>query len=272
MLAVIAGLAVWANGTKKTSAMTYEEFKALPPEKQVETFADMNGEEIYALVAESDENWPVTDYDLITPENAKETIVLYDNNGDLHFNLAWPCYGGFEPESIASMGDLTGKIDVSRDGGDGGYSMSYGKNDDGTYPDDSQRSVPKSSATVRTGVLDADQYKKVVDIVTNGEDKEARAAALTEMGYDAEVAESFISDQEAWLGRDEVSGPDNIQDGAKAAGHTVDSRYGYYGVTAPWTAGYLKLEGGGGQLETVFSWGTLCSSGLISDTGNAEIK
>ena len=272
VLAVIVGLAVWANGTKKTSAMTYEEFKALPPEKQVETFADMNGEEIYALVAESDENWPVTDYDLITPENAKETIVLYDNNGDLHFNLAWPCYGGFEPESIASMGDLTGKIDVSRDGGDGGYSMSYGKNDDGTYPNDSQRSVPKSSATVRTGVLDADQYKKVVDIVTNGEDKEARAAALTEMGYDSETAESFISDQEAWLGRDEVSGPDNIQDGAKEAGHTVDSRYGYYGVTAPWTAGDLKLEGGGGQLETVFSWGTLCSSGLISDTGTAEIK
>ena len=272
VIAVIVGLAVWANGAKKTSAMTYEEFKALPPEKQVETFADMNGEEIYALVAESDENWPVTDYDLITPENAKETIVLYDNNGDRHFNLAWPCYGGFEPESIASMGDLTGKIDVSRDGGDGGYSMSYGKNDDGSYPNDSQRSVPKSSATVRTGVLDADQYKKVVDIVTNGEGKESRVAALTEMGYDAEVAESFISDQEAWLGRDEVSGPDNIQDGAKEAGHTVDSRYGYYGVTAPWTVGDLKLEGGGGQLETVFSWGTLCSSGLISDTGNAEIK
>ena len=272
VLAVIIGLAVWAGGAKKTSAMTYGEFKALTPEKQIETFDKMSGEEIYALVESSDENWPVTDYDLITPENAKETIVLYDNNGDLHFNLAWPCYGGFEPETIASMGELTGRIDVSRDGGDGGYSMSYGKNDDGSYPNDSQRSVPKTSATVRTGVLDADQYKKVVDVVTNGEGKEERMAALTEMGYDEAAAGSFIDDQEAWLSRDEISGPDNIQDGVKAAGHTVDSRYGYYGSTAPWDAGDLHLEGGGGQLEPVFSWGTLCSSGLISDTGTAEIK
>lgn len=270
-LALIIGLVVWAGAQKKTAAMTYEEFKAISPEKQLEAFDSMSGEEIYSLVESSDENWPVTAYDLITPENAKETIVLYDNNGDLHFNLAWPVYGGFMPESIASMGGLSGKLDVSRDGGDGGYSMSYGKNDDGSYPNDSQRSVPKSSASVRTGVLDADQYKKVVDIVTNGKSKEDRASALADMGYDAEIAERFIGDQDAWLSRDEISGPDNIQDGVKAAGHTVDSRYGYYGVTAPWIAGDLHLEGGGGQLEPVFSWGTLCDSGLISDTGTAEI-
>ena len=68
-----------------------------------------------------------------------------------------------------------------------------------------------------------------------------------------------------------MCGPDNINDGAVSAGHTVDRKYGYYGTTAPWIAGDLDLEGGGGQLEPVFSWGTLCDSGLISDTGTAEI-
>ena len=272
ILAVIIGVLLWAKSSKSNTAMTYEEFKALAPEEQIEAFDNMTGPEIYALVEGSDENWPVTAYDLISPENAKETIVLYDNNGDLHFNLAWPCYGGFQPESIASMGDMTGMIDVSRDGGDGGYSMSYGKNEDGSYPNDSQRSVPKSSATVRTGVLDADQYKKVVDVVTNGSSEEERLKELTDMGYDEEIAGRLIDDQAAWLDRDEISGPDNISDGVKAAGHEVESRYGYYGITAPWVAGDLSLEGGGGQLEPVFSWGTLCDSGLISDQGTAEIQ
>ena len=265
--------AVQGTGSEQetASAMSYEEFKSLTNEQQIEVFSSMTGPEIYTLVENSDESWPVTDYDLITPDNAKETIVLFNNDGDLHFNLDWPCYGGFLPETIASMGEMTGKADVSRDGGDGGHSMSYGKNEDGSYPNDSQRSVPKTSATVRTGILDVDQYNKVAEFVTNGESEEDRKSALTEMGYDREIAERFIADQAAWLGRDEVSGPDNIDDGAKKAGNTVESRYGYYGITAPWIVADLNLTGGGGQLETIFSWGTLCNSGLITDTGTAEI-
>lgn len=269
LLAVI--IVVLLLTRKNTTNMTYEEFKSLPAERQIEVFNKMTGPQIYALVESSDENWPVTSYDLISPENAKETIILFNNNGDLHFNLAWPSYGGFLPESIASMGELSGKIDVSRDGGDGGYSMSYGRNDDGSYPNDSRRSVPKSSASVRTGILDVDRYNQVAHIVTNGESEEARLSALKDMGFDDATARRFISDQAAWLKRDEVSGPKNIDNGAKIAGRTVDSRYGYYGVTAPWVAGDLNMEGGSGQLETIFSWGALCDSGLIYDTGTAEI-
>ncbi len=257
---------------KKEEAITYEEFKNMTPEEQKTTFAELSGSQIYSLVESSDENWPVTDYDLITPENAKETIVLYDNQGDLHFNLAWPPYGGFLPESIASIGDLSGTLDVSRDGGDSGHSMSYGKNEDGSYPSDSQRSVPKSSASVRTGVLDVDQYKKVLDVVSNGETDESRISALAGMGYDPDIAARFIEDQAEFPSRDEISGPNNINDGALSVGHTVDDKYGYYGTTAPWIAGDLHLEGGAGQLCTVFSWGTLCDSGLIYDTGTAEIQ
>ncbi len=251
--------------------VTYEQFKQMTPEEQEKTFAELSGPQIYALVESSDESWPVTDYDLITPQNAKETIVLYNNQGDLHFNLAWPPYGGFLPESIASIGDLSGTLDVSRDGGDSGHSMCYGKDADGSYPNDSERSVPKSSATVRTGVLDVDQYKKVLDIVANGEDDDSRLKALAEMGYDSDIAGRFIEDQAAFPSRDEVSGPNNINDGALSVGHTVDGKYGYYGTTAPWDAGDLHLEGGAGQLCTVLSWGTLCDSGLIYDTGTAEI-
>ena len=254
------------------AAVTYDSFKELPSDQKKEVFSSLSGQEIYDLVKNSDEDWPVTSYDLISPENAKETIILFDNNGDLHFNLAWPKYGGFEPESIASIGDLTGTADVSRDGGDGGYSMSYGKNADGSYPNDSQRSVPKSSATVRTGTLDIDQYKKVIDIVTNGESEESRLDALEGIGYNEEIAKRFLEDQTAWLTRDEVAGPDNIAEGAASVNNDVESHYGYYGITAPWKAGNLDLKGGSGQMETLFSWGTLCDSGLIRDTGTAEIN
>ena len=252
-------------------SLSYEEFKALAPEKQKQAFSAMSGSEIYELVKNSDENWPVTSYDLISPENAKETIILYDNNGSLRFNLAWPVHGGFLEESIDSIEKLSGKLDVSRDGGDGGYSMSYGKNEDGSYPNDSQRSVPKTSANVRAGVLDVDQYKKAVKIVVNGKSDKDRIKELTDLGYTEEIAARFLSDQAAWLLRDEVSGPDNIDDGAKKAGHEVKSEYGYYGITAPWVIADLNLLGGGGQLATVFSWGTLCASDIISDIGTAEI-
>ena len=228
------------------------------------------GAEVYALVENSDQNWLLTSYDLITPENAKDVILVSDENGKVRFNLAWPRYGGFEPESIGSIKDLSGNLDVSRIGGDGGHSMSYGRNGDGTYPDASQRSLPKSAATVKTGRLDVDKYKKVVDMIA--ENKENRLSALIGMGYGKEIARRFVSEYDAWPMRDEVSGVDNIGKGAEIAGHTVESRYGYYGVTAPWTIGDLSLKGGSGQLDTVFSWGLLCDSGLIFDTGMAEIR
>lgn len=261
----------FAGCGKKEEVLTYERFKQMAPEEQKKTFAELSGPQIYALVAGSDENWPVKNYDLITPENAKETIVLIENQGNLHFNLAWPPYGGFLPESIASIGELTGTLDVSRDGGDSGHSMASGKNADGSYPNDSERSVPKSSASVRTGILNVDQYKKVLDIVANGKDEDSRIKALAGLGYSADIARRFIEDQSAFPSRDEVSGPKNINDGALSAGHTVDGKYGYYGTTAPWNAGDLHLKGGAGQLCTVLSWGVLCDSGLISNTGTAEI-
>ena len=256
----------------KSTRLSYTEFKALAPDERKKAFSGMSGDEIYTLVKESDENWPVTSYDLISPDNAKDTIILFGDDENLHFNLAWPCFGGFMPETIDSIGNLSGTLEVSRDGGDGGCSVTYGKNEDRSYPNDSQRSVPKTSATVRTGTLDVDKYKKVVDAVTGSNDKSAVLKLLVSWGYTEETASRFISDYDRWFERDEISGPNNISDGAKLAGNEVEEKYGYFGLTAPWAVGNLNLEGGAGQLNTVFSWGTLCASGLIYDTGTAEIK
>ena len=256
----------------KSSRMSYRDFKALTPEEQRKAFSEMSGDDIYNLVKESDENWPVTSYDLVSPDNAKEMIVLFGDDENIHFNLDWPHYGGFIPETIDSIGKLSGTVTVSRDGGDGGYSVTLGKNQDGSYPNDSQRSVPKTSATVRTGTLDIDKYKIVVDVVAGTDDKSTAVSSLISLGYTEETALRFVSDYEKWFERDEVSGHDNISDGAKLAGNEVEEKYGYCGLTAPWTVAGLKLEGGAGQLNTVFSWGTLCASGLIYDTATAEIK
>ena len=261
--------------------LRYEDFKTLSNEEQIATFAELSSPEIYYLVKSSDsENWPVTAYDLVTEENAKEFIILNEYNGSLSFNLNWPIYGGYDPDTIASIEDLSGTVTVSRDGGDGGYTMCYGRNEDGTLPNNSQRSVPKTSATVRTGLLNIDRYKQAVDVITSEEFKKgtieetdsARIAALQELGFTEDASINLMSDYNAWLTRPEIIGENNIAEGAISAGHHVEPRYGYYGKTAPWKVSDLELVGGSDQMNTVFSWGTLNSSGLITEAGIETIE
>jgi hypothetical protein len=120
--------------------------------------------------------------------------------------------------------------------------------------------------------MDVDKYKEAVDVITGAENEDDAVTALADSGYTEEAALRLVTDYGKWFLRDEVSGPDNISDGAKSAGREVEEKYGYYGKTAPWNAGGMSLEGGAGQLNTVFTWGTLCASGIIYDTGTAEIK
>ena len=269
-----------AETGSEDSGLRYEDFKKLSNEEQIAVFASLTGPEIYDLVKGSEtENWPVTAYDLVTEENAKDFIILNESYGSLHFNLNWPIYGGYDAETIASIGDLSGTVEVSRNGGDGGYAMCFGRNEDGTLPNNSQRSVPISSATVRTGLLDIDRYKQAVDVITGEEFRRdtvektdsARIAALRELGFTEEDAVSLMSDYAAWLTRDEIVGENNIAEGVRSVGHRVESRYGYYGKTASWTVTGLDLVGGSNQMNTVFSWGTLNSSGLISQAGVEEV-
>ena len=260
--------------------LCYEDFKALSNEEQLAVFAGLSSPEIYYLVESSDtENWPVTAYDLVTEKNAKDFIILNEYNGSLSFNLNWPIYGGYAADTIASIGDLCGTVEVSRDGGDGGYAMCYGRNEDGTLANNSQRSIPKSTATVRTGLLNIDRYKQAVDVITGEEfvrdtteeTDSMRIAALLELGFTEEDAISLMSDYNAWLTRPEITGENNIAEGAGSVGHQIEERYGYYGKAAPWKVSDLELVGGSDQMNTVFSWGTLNSSGLITEAGTETI-
>ena len=261
------------SGNKWYAESAYNEYKKLSDDSKVLTFNSLNSEEIYNIVKNSPESWAVEGYDLITSHNAKYFIKLTTNSiGEKMFNLDWPYYGGYEPDTIASIGELSGKIPVSRDGGDGGFTMGYGKNADGTYANNSERSIPKSSAKVNTGTFDVDVYKDTVDIVISGKSDFCKLQKLVKMGFSNKNAAKMISDYESWRTRIEIIGENNISDGVEIAGNNVTSKYGYYGKAAAWDVGDVHMKGGAGQMNTIYSWGTLKDTGIISDLGTAVIN
>ena len=261
------------SGNKWYAESAYNEYKKLSDDSKVLTFNSLNSEEIYNIVKNSPESWAVEGYDLITSHNAKYFIKLTTNSiGEKTFNLDWPYYGGYEPDTIASIGELSCKIPVSRDGGDGGFTMGYGKNADGTYANNSERSIPKSSAKVNTGTFDVDVYKDTVDIVISGKSDFCKLQKLVKMGFSNKNAAKMISDYESWRTRIEIIGENNISDGVEIAGNNVTSKYGYYGKAVAWDVGDVHMKGGAGQMNTIYSWGTLKDTGIISDLGTAVIN
>ena len=261
------------SGNKWYAESAYNEYKKLSDDSKVLTFNSLNSEEIYNIVKNSPESWAVEGYDLITSHNAKYFIKLTTNSiGEKTFNLDWPYYGGYEPDTIASIGELSCKIPVSRDGGDGGFTMGYGKNADGTYANNSERSIPKSSAKVNTGTFDVDVYKDAVDIVISGKSDFCKLQKLVKMGFSNKNAAKMISDYESWRTRIEIIGENNISDGVEIAGNNVTSKYGYYGKAAAWDVGDVHMKGGAGQMNTIYSWGTLKEAGIIFDMDTVVIK
>lgn len=90
--------------------------------------------------------------------------------------------------------------------------MGSGKNADGTYANNSQRSIPKSSAEINTGTFDVDLYKKSVDIVTSEGSTSSRIKKLEMLGIDDDVAEDMLKDYNKWRARPEIVGENNISD------------------------------------------------------------
>mgnify|MGYP000591579979 FL=1 len=91
------------------------------------------------------------------------------------------------------------------------------------------------------------------------------------MGFSNKNAAKMISDYESWRTRIEIIGENNISDGVEIAGNNVTSKYGYYGKAAAWDVGdvHMKVEQ---QMNTIYSWGTLKDTGIISDLGTAVIN
>ena len=114
--------------------------------------------------------------------------------------------------------------------------------------------------------MNIDEYKRVVNVVSGAGDDAYKAAELTKMGYDTYQADTFIQEYKAWFNRYEISGPDSIFDGVKLSGNTgIDTTYGFYGEAAPWKVGGVGMAGHAGQMNTIFSWGTLRDSGIITN-------
>ena len=249
-----------------------DEFYSLSTDEQIATYNNADNKTAYKIIEASNCSWCVTAYDLITPENVKDFVIIYANDdGTTSFNLCWPIYGGYEPETIASIKELSGEVDVSRVGGDGGYCICYGKNEDGSEYTMSQRSVPVSSSEATVGVMDIDLYKQSVEIIISDNTDEEKINQLKEIGIDEEAAQSMLTDYDLWHGRSEIAGENNIQDGVAAVGHTVEAEYGYYGKAIKWEVSGLTLVGGSGQMNTVYSWGTLKSSGIVKDIKTVTI-
>ena len=95
---------------------------------------------------------------------------------------------------------------------------------------------------------------------------------VNRVGIDEDVAEDLLKDYLNWKERPEIIGENNISDGVEIAGNNVTSKYGYYGKAAAWDVGDVHMKGGAGQMNTIYSWGTLKDTGIISDLGTAVIN
>jgi len=238
----------------------------IPDNLTAEGFYALDGKSAYNVVKNSKDSWVVTSYDLVTPENIKEVAVASAaDNGFLGFNLAWPPYGGYEVSTIKSLAGTSGIADISRIGGNGGYSICFGTNQDGTPFTASQRAIPSSSISYRTGNMNIDLYKAAIDAITSGKTDADSLAALKSLGFSDEISVKMISDYKAFFNRSEMAGKNNIMDGIKLAGNNIDAKYGFYGLAAPWKTANLDLEGGSTQMTITFSFGTMIDSGIITD-------
>lgn len=108
-------------------------------------------------------------------------------------------------------------------------------------------------------IIEAAEYEgKVVIVFETDEDG----------GYDNVLLKDYLN----WKERPEIIGENNISDGVEIAGNNVTSKYGYYGKAAAWDVGDVHMKGGAGQMNTIYSWGTLKDTGIISDLGTAVIN
>ena len=231
----------------------------------------LSGDELYKFIEASNSGWITRGYDGITPENIKDIVIVkVGADGKPTYNLDWPKHGGYDVGSIKSIDDLAGDVPISRSGGDGGYAMGIGQNPDGSWANSSQRSIPNSTTELQVGTFNADKYNDAADIVINGSLSDAeKLSSLEKIGFDSDQAEALLGDYKNWLKRPEVCEPGNIGEGIASAGSDVDWGKGVFGTAAPWDVGNLHMEGGAGQINTIFSWGTLKNSGIvtITDTG-----
>ena len=107
-------------------------------------------------------------------------------------------------------------------------------------------------------------------IINSDIDDVAKISLLKNENISGRNVIELISDYDAWTGkRFEIFGPNGVIEGLNGMQKVVDSTYGFSGKIAAWNIGDLNMEGGAGQLNTVFSWQLLLDTGII--TNNSKI-
>lgn len=243
--------------------LTYEEKKQL--------LSEITSKEMYEMIQENSNcNWIIREYDLITKDNIKDIVIL---RSDGSLNLNWPKYAGLQLESIESIGSMSGKVYVSRSGSPSGNTIGYGNTVEAWYASNSQRAIPSSTSEIQVGIMDVDKYKKVIEIISSNVKNSIIKEALLKEGFSAEQSLNLINEYKSWnKNRFEVFGKDGIVDGLNSINKSIEPTYGYSGKIASWSIANLKMEGGAGQLNTVFSWKTLINTQIITGESTVFIK
>lgn len=231
-------------------------------------FESLSSKQVYSVVENSDNKYfksNLKTYDLITSKNAAEFIKFEGYNSEYktaNFNLKWPDHAGYDPETIGSLKTLIdsypdGKIKVSRVGGDGGHAL--GTDWESTS---SQRSLPSSSSNGTAGIFDGNKYIEAIDVCSGTVDDISKVRRLVNLGYSEEVAEAMIRDFNSFDSLPEIGGNGGLNEVLKP---NQQSKYGYSGKAASWATLSVKMDGEAGQMNSIFSFGTLKRARIITD-------
>lgn len=239
---------------------------------------EVRNEALFNYVKNSEDDFAqyiVKNYKVINESNASEFIIVsLDENGAPKFALDWPKYAGYDLNTIESLetfikGKPNGDFEVSRTGGDYGHAI--GTDITST---NSQRSVPALSQNGRAGIFHGQKYLNTIDTIskhldTNGVAGEAAVEALMESGMDQAVAMKMVSEYNGFKDLPEIGQRGGLHEVLPKSKQSI---YGYAGKAAPWTTKSVKMVGGAGQMNTIFSWGTLVEAGIIDGESIKEIE
>ena len=144
---------------------------------------------------------------------------------DSSLNLDWPKYAGLQLETVKSIGNMKGKIYVSRSGSPSGNTIGYGDTVEAWYASNSQRAIPSSTSEIQVGIMDVDKYKKVIEIISSDIDDVAKISLLKNENISGRNVIELISDYDAWTGkRFEIFGPNGVIEGLNRKRSLVQHR------------------------------------------------
>ena len=272
VLDMICTVAGYVKGNRKIKRREdIDNFHLLTNENKEILFESLSNKELYEMVQNNPRyNWITKNYDLMTKEKIKDIVIL---RKDGSLNLDWPKYAGLQLETVKSIGNMKGKVYVSRSGSGSGNTLGYGDTIESWYASNSKRSIPSSFSEIQVGVMDVDRYKKVISIINLNIDDATKINLLKNEKISRRNAIDLISDYEAWNGkRFEVFKENGIVDGLKNINKSIDSIYGFSGKVAPWVVGNINMEGGASQLNTAFTWQLMLDSGIVTNNRTITIK